>query len=335
MNTLFECTRDCCPMLPCAFAGQAMKKYTRADISEQELEDLVRRGPELIEEGLVYVDHQKPAAGGRLDVLLVDSGRSLVVAELKVVQDDGMLVQGLDYYDYVSAHVEAFARLYKLHSIDPTQQVRLLLIAPTFSQNLVNRCKWLNLRVSLFTFNCLKFEGEADVVPVFTEQEVTEPPEPIHVARLEDSLNYITDPAVRGEVNGQNSAPSHSWSPDGQWIAAITEASGKPQLVKIKPMAGATPLPLPNAVPVSENYGGAEWSPAGDWILYPSADCMSLVSLPPVDLPASTDTIAGFSMHPDGQRFLTSIAKFPYDIWMLQGFDPPRSKTWIERLLRR
>jgi RecB family endonuclease NucS len=43
-----------------------MKKYTRADVSEQELEDLVRRGAELIEDGLVFVDHQKQAAGGRL-----------------------------------------------------------------------------------------------------------------------------------------------------------------------------------------------------------------------------------------------------------------------------
>src|SRR5271166_8395 len=155
-----------------------MKKYTKADVSEQELEDLVRRNAEQIEEGLVYVDHQKQAAGGRLDVLMVDSGRSLVVAELKVIQDDGMLIQGLDYYDYVSTHVEAFARLYKTHSIDPTQQVRLLLIAPTFSQTLVNRCKWLDLPISLFTFNCLKFEGETDVVPVFTEEQVPPPRTP-------------------------------------------------------------------------------------------------------------------------------------------------------------
>lgn len=63
---------------------QEMKKYTKADVSEQELEDSVRRNAGLIEEGLIYVDHQKPAAGGRLDVLLVDSGKSLVVAELKV-----------------------------------------------------------------------------------------------------------------------------------------------------------------------------------------------------------------------------------------------------------
>jgi RecB family endonuclease NucS len=63
-------------------------------VSEAVLEDLVRRDAGLIEEGLVYVDHQKPTAGGRLDVLLADSGKSLVVAELKVVQDDGMLLQG-------------------------------------------------------------------------------------------------------------------------------------------------------------------------------------------------------------------------------------------------
>jgi len=61
-----------------------MKKYTKAVVSELELEDLVRRHAEQIEEGLAYVDHQKPAAGGRLDVLMVDSGKSLVVAELKV-----------------------------------------------------------------------------------------------------------------------------------------------------------------------------------------------------------------------------------------------------------
>lgn len=178
-----------------------MKKYTKADVSEQELEDLVRRNAGQIEEGLIYVDHQKPAAGGRLDVLLVDSGKSLVVAELKVTQDDGMLLQGLDYYDYVTTHVESFARLYKNHSIDPTQQVRLFLVAPTFSQTLVNRCKWLDLPISLFTFNCLKFEGETDVVAIFTEQQITAPPEIVEVSHLDDHLNYITDVTVRNKVS--------------------------------------------------------------------------------------------------------------------------------------
>jgi hypothetical protein len=40
-----------------------------------------------------------------------------------------------------------------------------------------------------------------------------------------------------------------------------------------------------------------------------------------VDLPVTTDSIQGFSLHPDGTRFATSIAKWPFDIWMLEGFE--------------
>lgn len=177
-----------------------MKKYTKADVSESELEDIIRQHAGMIEEGLVYVDHQKQTAGGRLDVLMVDSGRSLVVAELKVVQDDGMLLQGIDYYDYVSSHIEAFARLYQRHGIDPTQQVRLFLIAPSFSQTLVNRCKWMDLSISLFTFHCLRFEGEDDLVPVFSEHAIPPPPAVVEVAHLDDHLEYITDPDVRAKA---------------------------------------------------------------------------------------------------------------------------------------
>jgi hypothetical protein len=177
-----------------------MGKYTKVDVSEQTLEDLVRRNAGLIGDGLVYVDHQKQTGSGRLDVLMVDSGKSLVVAELKVVEDDGMLLQGLDYYDYVSTHVESFARLYEVHAIDPVQQVRLLLIAPSFSQTLVNRCKWLDVPVALYMFNCLKFERDDEIVPIFTEQQIPPSPKPPAVITLEHVLNYITDDSVRAKV---------------------------------------------------------------------------------------------------------------------------------------
>ena len=45
-----------------------------------------------------------------------------------------------------------------------TQQVRLFLIAPSFSQTLVNRCRWFDVPVSLFTYSCLKLDGASDVV---------------------------------------------------------------------------------------------------------------------------------------------------------------------------
>jgi hypothetical protein len=182
--------------------GERMPNYRKVEVSEQQLEDLVRQYVGEIEDGLVYVDHQQStAAGGRLDVFMVDSGRALVVAELKVVEDDGMLLQALDYYDYVATHVEAFARLYKAHKPDPTQQVRLFLVAPVFSQTLINRCKWIDVPISLFTFSCLKIQGAEGILPVFSEQAIPSPPETIEVHHLSDHLEYITDAEVRAKVS--------------------------------------------------------------------------------------------------------------------------------------
>ena len=57
-------------------------------------------------------------------MLLVDSGGALVVAELKVVEDDGMLVQGIDYYDYVTANLQGLARACPPHGLEPSQDPR-------------------------------------------------------------------------------------------------------------------------------------------------------------------------------------------------------------------
>lgn len=178
-----------------------MSRYKRVEVSEQKLEDLVRQNSDLIEEGLVFVDHQKQAAGGRLDVLFVDSGRSMVVAELKIIEDDGMLFQCLDYYDHIAARIETYARLYASDNIDPTKQVRILLVAPSFSQILINRCKWIDARISLFSYSCIKLEKSEDVLPVFSEQAIPSPLETVVVYKLDDHLSYITDAGVRARVS--------------------------------------------------------------------------------------------------------------------------------------
>jgi len=177
-------------------------EYQRIDIAEQQLEDLVRRYAGQVESGLTYVDHQHVTrVGGRLDVLLLDSGGSLVVAELKVVEDDGMLLQGLDYYDYVASNLEAFVRLYDLPPASATQQVRLVLIAPSYSQTLISRCRWINAPISLFTYSCLKFEGSNEIVPVFNELTLPSAPETIEVYHVSGQLNYITDESARARYS--------------------------------------------------------------------------------------------------------------------------------------
>jgi hypothetical protein len=178
-----------------------MRKYKVVEVSEKELEEMVRKGSDLIEEELRYIDHQKRTERGPLDVLFADSGNALVVAELKVTEDDGMLVQGLDYYDYIASNIEGFARAYKEKKIDPTQKPRLFLVAPSFSVSLLNRCKWIDIPLSLFTFQCLVFaDNPKEIVPVFKEITIPSRLQPVEIYTIKQRLNYITDSKVRKNV---------------------------------------------------------------------------------------------------------------------------------------
>ncbi|MFC1495974.1 hypothetical protein ACFL52_01005 [Candidatus Margulisiibacteriota bacterium] len=175
-----------------------MKKYNSVEVSEKQLEDLIRQGTDLIEDGLQYIDHQRSTDRGPLDLLMVDSGHALVVAELKVVEDDSMLFQGIDYYDYTNKNVEGVARVYKKHEIDPNQDSRLFLIAPSFSQALINRCKWIDIPISLFMYKCIAFDDNPkEISIVFSEISIPTVPEIVKAYNIDDKLNYITDPKIR------------------------------------------------------------------------------------------------------------------------------------------
>ena len=201
-----------------------MKKYRQIELAENQLEDLVRIGSELIEDGLRYVDHQKVTDKGRMDVLMVDSGKSVVVAELKINEDDNMLFQGLDYFDYVSTNIEAYARIYKSSGIDPTKSIRLMLIAPSFSQSLINRCKWIYANISLFMFKCIQFEGNEEIIPVFSEITIPTPPEPPgDKYSIEDRLGYITSIDIR-QVLESLIAELPNWKKDKILIEPIKYA---------------------------------------------------------------------------------------------------------------
>jgi hypothetical protein len=187
--------------------------YKKVDVSERELEELVRLHAHLIEEGLTYVTHQSHTPTGRLDVLLVDSGKSLVVAELKVVEDDAMLTQCLDYFDHVLGGIETYARMHTGHGIDPDQALRMLLVAPSFSQTLVNRCKYLDIKISLFTYSCLRFDGQQSLVPVFNEHTIPSLQEALVVHKEEDRLAYITDPIAKARAASVLGWFRETWGP--------------------------------------------------------------------------------------------------------------------------
>ena len=179
-----------------------MLEYKVKELSEKELESRLREYPHLIEQGLKFADAQRRVGRGPLDLLFLDSGKALVVVELKIVKSDEMLLQAMDYFDYIYSNRERLALAYEAKGIeiDASQEPRIILVAPDFSRLLVNRCKWLKVKVDLYRFRCLIVKRGEDVLGElidFVRVEIPKIPEPEEVWTRDKILDYITSEEMR------------------------------------------------------------------------------------------------------------------------------------------
>jgi endonuclease NucS-like protein len=102
--------------------------------SEAQLEDLLFGDPSVVEDGMKVLGRQWHTDRGPLDLLLLDRDGRVVVAELKLDEDDDMLMQGVDYVGWVHENLEAVRRAFeKDFAVATDKPPRLILIARAFS----------------------------------------------------------------------------------------------------------------------------------------------------------------------------------------------------------
>jgi Tol biopolymer transport system component len=158
------------------------------------------------------------------------------------------------------------------------------------------------------------------------------------LAKMKPAAGATAIPLTGAAPNGDS--PDIQWSPKGDWIAYPSSGG----ISMVSPDGGTVrKLTERNLMVFAFSRDGSQvygvfrntTGESAEWQLH-TIDVKTGAEkmLAPIDLPASTDTVVGFSLHPDGKRFLTSIGKWPWDIWMLEGWDQPQ-KTWLDRLLRR
>lgn len=189
------------------------------ELTEKDLELKISEHPQLIEKGLKLVANQRRAGRGPLDILLLDSGNALVVTELKVAMDDDMLTQALDYFGHVYSHLEALALAYEVKGfkIDPSQEPRIMLIAPDFSETLVNRCMWLSVNISLYRYRFLIMKKDGKELGEFIDfmpiEIPSKPEREEEVPTKEKVLSYITAPGII-ELAKQFQTEIEKWDQD-------------------------------------------------------------------------------------------------------------------------
>ncbi len=166
--------------------------------SESEIEAFLCKNPEALEEGLELITNQyRTPENDRIDLLCLDSENALVIVELKVVEDNGMLFQGLRYY----SHIERIKPHLKLHyapKIETSKAGRLLLVAPSFSDVFKEVAGLLSQAINIKLLEYYFFRTNQDKYGLtFREVRTQAAPTPTEPRSLENHLSFIKDSSLR------------------------------------------------------------------------------------------------------------------------------------------
>ena len=149
--------------------------------SRQQLEQMIVNEINLVEKGLTVICSNVPINDKTtLDILCHDSNGQLVILQLNVEEDDAMLLQGLQSFDYVDKFKSFLKATYNRHKIDDKEKPRLILIAPSFS-DVVRRAveSMKGIRIDLYEWEYLKLGDHKGLrlQPIFTWKPTEKPKE--------------------------------------------------------------------------------------------------------------------------------------------------------------
>jgi len=164
---------------------------------EKELEHLIVNEPSVVEEGLKIIKHQLPTDAGPSDIICVDENGRVGIMELKVIEEDYMLLQAFKYFDYVNENLDAIKNMFPDFNIDPGKNPRILLVAPGFSPTLIKAVKNIS-EPTIELYRYFYLENEAGKKELFCKAiEITGPRKPVRIVTLEDHIEYIREESLR------------------------------------------------------------------------------------------------------------------------------------------
>ncbi len=124
------------------------------------LRPIITKNLNKLEEGLKFVGNEIITSNGRIDSLAIDQNKNVVVIEYKTVEDDSALIQALSYANWVQNHPGDITNLINKsinENLDEINDVRVFLVAPSFSERLRNAVAVISEpEVLLFEVNTYK-----------------------------------------------------------------------------------------------------------------------------------------------------------------------------------
>jgi hypothetical protein len=125
--------------------------------NESELEEIVARDISVIEEGLTVIDRILTDSGKI--ILCCDKDSHLVILDPSLHQNDNALFHGIRYLDHYSSVISLINNDKEKIKLDV--EPRLILIAPTFSDDLLRVIKYIDtVKIDIYQWEYLKLENQ-------------------------------------------------------------------------------------------------------------------------------------------------------------------------------
>jgi len=127
--------------------------------SAKELEQILISDIGVVEKGLTIIGSQIPVNPSiKLDILCHDENGALIIFQLSTEEDDKMIFEGLQALSHVDTLKHMMKFYYSNFKINDAETPRLVLLAPSFSKNLLTIVSHLTgLRIDLYEWEYLRF----------------------------------------------------------------------------------------------------------------------------------------------------------------------------------
>lgn len=175
------------------------------DIPEKEIQELIEKNLDCLEEGLKYVGSYIPIGTGIIDILAIDEDNNPVLIECKKIGvdfDQDALIQLMDYYSWFSTDENHLHYLFSIFENkgfkDVSREIRLIALVSDVSDRVKNACWALIPSIQLITFSFSKssVEDEIIVVPKITLDTSVGTVSFINPPKSEDD-HFKTNPHMR------------------------------------------------------------------------------------------------------------------------------------------
>lgn len=156
-----------------------------------------------IEDGLTLISKEARAYDqNRIDLLVQDNQDSLCVIELKhQIARREVIGQILDYAHFVSHNYEIlkskYSKLELTEDFDPDQDIRLILVADDFTDDLLRALEYVNWEFELYRYQAFEMNNQKSILCLSVKPPARPEISSDAENSIENLINYIRDQDVK------------------------------------------------------------------------------------------------------------------------------------------